>query len=153
MSNQRKNNLNVNIDVLANIALLKRFELSKQGMELFGKTCSYWGQNFEHFVYNFIDNTFESDLIVLRTREVEALIRCSKAIKSGMSKEKVYLKYIGYDGDENTLDNIYLCSRLNNREKNFVCSEIDYIFKEDENIFTRMLMKKSGEKTKVLRKI
>lgn len=151
MSSQRKNNLNVNIDVLANIALLKRFELSKQGMELFGKTCSCLGQNFEHFIYNYINHAFESDLIVSRTRGVEAIIRCSEALKSGISKEEVYLKYIGYDEDENTLDNIYLCSRLNDREKTFVCSEIDYIFKEDEDIFTRMLMKKSGEKTKILR--
>ena len=64
MSDLRKNNLSINIDELTRIAFLKRLELSKQGMELFVKTCSYYGQDFEHFIYNYIYYTFESDLIV-----------------------------------------------------------------------------------------
>lgn len=129
----------VDIHTQAAIALLRRPELAERGTKVFGEgKYSYYDFDFATFVYNHLEFTFsfDSDSIVKSMQEVEAIVRCAEAITKGKKKEKVYKKYIGVSKDEDTIDNLYFCSRLNREQKDFVCRELDYLFREDVPFFT-----------------
>lgn len=116
----------VELDTLAAIALLRRPELAKRGDEVFGDKV----KDLTIDLYNFIDYTFDSELIIYRTMMAEALIRCAEAHNKGMSSEEVYKKYIGLEESEDSLDNLYFNRRLNMDQKQFISFNYYVAFKE-----------------------
>lgn len=122
----------VELDTLAAIALLRRPELAKRGDEVFGDKV----KDLTIDLYNFIDYTFDSELIIYRTMMAEALIRCAEAHNKGMSSEEVYKKYIGIEESEDSIYNLYFGKRLNISQKQLVAVDYDTEFKE--TTFTSM---------------
>lgn len=136
--NSLSNNI-TNIDIYASIALLRRSELSERGMNIIKGNYSYYGCSFADFVFHYVDYTFDSEIIVSRMQEIEAIVRCLEALKREESKDEIYRKYIGYFNEQDSIDNLYFCSRLNLRQKEFICSELDYIIKDIDCTFTLKL--------------
>ena len=122
----------VELDTLATIALLRRPELAKRGEEAFGEKNS----NFTRELYNYINFTFDSEAIVSRTMEIEALIRCAEAHNKGMTSEEIYKKHLGLEESENSVDNLYFGKRLNIDQKKFVAFNYDYIFSDVQFLLT-----------------
>ena len=116
----------VELDTLAAIALLRRPELAKRGDEALGDKL----KDFTGYLYNIINSTFGSELIVERTMEAEALIRCAEAHNKGMASEEVYKKYIGIEESEDSLDNLYLNKRLDTAQKQRIAVNCDAMFSE-----------------------
>ena len=92
-------------------------------------------KDFTWDLYNIIDFTFGSEIIVERTMEIEALIRCAEAYNKGMSSEEVYKKHIGIEGSEDSIDNLYFNKRLDTSQKQFVATNYDFAFGCDTFIF------------------
>lgn len=124
------------LDMQASIALLRRDEFVKRIKRVVGEVYSYYGTNCTSFIYSFISSSFDSKFIVESAMEIECIIRCLETMNNKMSKEKVYSKYIGYFRDEDSIDNLYFCSRLNSDQKLFVASELDIMTKEEKMVFT-----------------
>ena len=121
----------VELDTLAAIVLLRTPELAKRGEEALGDKY----KDFTMDLYNNIDFTFGSEIIVERTMEIEVLIRCAEADNKGMPSEEVYKKHIGIEGSEDSIDNLYFNKRLDNSQKQFVATNYDFAFGCDTFIF------------------
>ena len=122
----------VELDTLAAIALLRRPELAKRGSEAFDEK----NNNFVLELYNYIDFTFGSELIVESAMEIEALIRCAEAHNEGMDSEEIYIKYLGLEESEDNTDNLYFNRRLNIFQKQSVALNYYYRFKDDKFLQT-----------------
>lgn len=114
----------VELDTLATIALLRRPELAKRGEEALGN------ENFANYLSVYINSTLNSNLIVDRTMEIEALIRCVEAHNKGMPSEEVYKKYIGIEESEDSIDNLYFNKRLDTAQKQRIAVNCDAMFSE-----------------------
>ena len=114
----------VELDTLAAIALLRRPELAKRGEEALGN------ENFANYLSVYINSTLNSNLIVDRTMEIEALIRCVEAHNKGMPSEEVYKKYIGIEESEDSIDNLYFNKRLDTAQKQRIAVNCDAMFSE-----------------------
>ncbi len=112
------------LDTLAAIALLRRPELAKRGEEALGN------ENFANYLSVYINSTLNSNLIVDRTMEIEALIRCVEAHNKGMPSEEVYKKYIGIEESEDSIDNLYFNKRLDTAQKQRIAVNCDAMFSE-----------------------
>ena len=78
----------------------------------------------------YINSTLNSNLIVDRTMEIEALIRCVEAHNKGMPSEEVYKKYIGIEESEDSIDNLYFNKRLDTAQKQRIAVNCDAMFSE-----------------------
>lgn len=75
----------VELDTFATIALLRRSELAKRGEGALGDKYKY----FTGYLYNVIDFSLSSELIVEIAMETKTLICCVGAHNKGMSSEEV----------------------------------------------------------------
>ena len=114
----------VELDTLATIALLRRPELAKRGEEALGN------ENFANYLSVYINSTLNSNLIVDRTMEIEALIRCVEVHNKGMPSKEVYKKYIGIEESEDSIDNLYFNKRLDTAQKQRIAVNCDAMFSE-----------------------
>ena len=114
----------VELDTLAAIALLRRPELAKRGEEVLGDKY----RDFTGDLYDIINSNFGSELIVRSAMCFEAIIRCAEAHNKGMDSEDVYEKYIGIEGSEASINNLYFGKRLDAFQKEFVADNYDFAF-------------------------
>ncbi len=134
-----KENLDLALHIIReqlSIAIERQSELCQRGNQLFGNRYSYHECSFEKYFNNYVNSAGSSISILLKTQEMEAIIRCGEAISNGLSKEKVYEKYIGNNQSKDTEENTYFTSRLNQAQKEFVCEELDHIYQDGKNTFS-----------------
>ena len=125
----------VELDTLAAIALLRRPELAKRCEKALGDKFIY--MSFGEFVYKLINLNYGSALIVKKEMGIEAIIRCAEAHNKGMASEEIYKKYIGIEGSEDSLDNLYFNKRLDVYQKQYVALNYDNMF--GDAIFSTMV--------------